>query len=152
VRLSPRGAKVAGAGPEDGRAAATDGLIRALDANRRFRRDGRIAGIFHPGTTSFRELSPTDSLHIVIHGTSVSAHVDEICPLRSRPGGTGRYSWALVLAHNISGAAADLGRRLRGHHGKQRCNLGCEVRWVDEEQISEQVAVRSEAGDPARRP
>lgn len=107
--------------------------------------------IFHPGRVSFREISPLDSLHIIFDKGQVSAHVDEVNPLRLGPNGDAGYSWGRVVAHNLSGMAADLGRRLRGRHGEQRCNLGCEMRWVDEDQISEQVAVRTGPG-PAPEP
>jgi len=115
----------------------TAGLIRALESNGRFRRDGRIGGIFHPGRISFRELSPRDSLHIIIDGSHVSAHVDDVCPVSCIPGGVPGYTWALVIAHNLSGLVADLGRRVHGLHGQQRCNLGCEIVWVDDDQIAE---------------
>jgi len=108
-------------------------LIRTLESSDQFRRDGPIGSIFHPGTISFRELTPRDSLHIIIKGNHVSAHVDEFCPLRCKPGESAVYSWALVVAHNLVGLAADIGRRLRGMHGHQRCNLGCEMVWVEDE-------------------
>lgn len=111
----------------------TCSLIRSLEASERFRRDGRLGGIFHPGRVSYRELSPRDSLHIIVDGNRVSAHVDEVCPLRRGRGGVVRYSWLRVVAHNLSGAVADIGRRLHGVHGEQRCNLGCEVVWVDDQ-------------------
>lgn len=123
-------------GTNDEEGAVTLSLIRALEANDRFRRDSRIGSIFHPGRISFRELSPTDSVHIIIDGNQVSAHVDEVCPLRCRPGGVPGYSLVLVLAHNLSGLIADLGRRLHGLHGQQRCNLGCEVVWVDDDEVA----------------
>jgi len=115
----------------------TEGLIKTLEASDRFRRDGRIGGIFHPGRISFRELSPEDSLHIVIDGDNVSAHVDEVSPIRCTPGGNARYSALLVLAHNVSGSLASLGRRLRGVHGSHRCSLGCEMVWVDDDGIAD---------------
>ena len=115
----------------------TSGLIRTLDASERFRRDGALGGIFHPGRISYRELTPEDSLHIIIDGTHVSAHVDEVCPLRCTTEGVSGYSAVLVLAHNLVGFLADLGRRLGGLHGEQRCNLGCEIVWVDEAGIAE---------------
>jgi len=113
--------------------AVADGLIRALEASDRFRRDGRLGSIFHPGRVSFRELSPQDSLHIIVKGDSVSAHVDEVSPLRCTAEGDIRYSPVLVVAHNVSGFLGSLGRRLRGVHGSQRCSLGCEMVWVDDE-------------------
>ena len=108
-------------------------LLKALEANSRFRRDSVLGGIFHPGKLSYREISATDSLHILIDGTQVSAHVDEISPLRVRPDGSTRYAWGRVLAHNLLVVTGDAARRLRGLHGAQRCNLHCEVEWVDED-------------------
>ena len=107
-------------------------LISALDASDRFRRDTGLGNMFHRGKISFREVSPDDSLHIIIDGNRVSAHVDEISPLQRRPDGSVRYSALRVLAHNLSGACADVARRLRGAHGEQRCNLECEAVWVDD--------------------
>lgn len=115
-------------------------LIRSLERNDRFRRDGRLGGIFHPGRISFRELSPRDSLHIIIDGNRVSAHVDEVCPVRCRTEQASGYSAPLVLAHNLAGMLADVGRRLRGLHGSQRCNLGCEMVWVDDDDAIAEIA------------
>jgi len=112
-------------------------LISSLEASDKFRRDGVLGGIFHPGRHSYRELSPRDSLHIIIDGNKVSVHVDEVCPLRCGPGAPGGYSWARVVAHNLSVLRADVSRRLRGLHGEQRCNLGCEMVWVDDGKIGD---------------
>ena len=109
-------------------------LIRALDANRSFRRDSFWGGILHPGRASYREVSPTDSLHILIDGAgNVSAHVDDISPLRLRSDGSSRYAWGRVVAHNLLVVAEDTARRVRGLSGLQRCNLHCEVEWYDDE-------------------
>lgn len=142
-RLIGRTRQPAG-GTADG--ALGQGLVRALEANEGFRRDGRVSGIFHPGRISFREISPEDSLHIVIQGDRVSAHVDEVSPLKAEPDGEVGYSWTRVIAHNLSGCAADVGRRLRGRHGEQRCSLGCEIVWVDD-QIAD-LATDLQQGNP----
>ncbi len=42
---------------------------------------------------------------------------------------------------------ADLGRRLRGVHGQERCNLECEAVWVDDEGIAD--LVNAAGGSPA---
>ncbi len=120
---------------EDGDVTTADplGLIRALDASERFHRDSRLGSIFHPGKVSYRETSPTNSLHILIDGNHVSAHVDEVSPLKCNPDGSARYAWGPVVAHNLAGLLADLGRRVRGRHGEQRCGLECELVWVDDE-------------------
>ncbi|MGH9188868.1 MAG: hypothetical protein ACRD0Q_02360 [Acidimicrobiales bacterium] len=111
------------------------GMQQALETAG-FRRDSKLGGIFHPGKTSFREVSAHDSLHVVIDGDQVSAHVDRISPLQPRSEGSCRYSWTRILAHNVAGVADDIRRRVGGLHGKQRCELDCEVVWVDDEQIS----------------
>jgi hypothetical protein len=111
------------------------GLLRALDANTSFRRDSFWGGILHPGRMSYREVSATDSLHILIDGAgNVSAHVDDISPLRVRTDGSSRYAWGRVLAHNVLVIVEDSARRLRGLHGVQRCDLHCEVEWFDEDE------------------
>lgn len=104
-----------------------------------------MGSIFHPGKASFREVSPIDSVHIVIDGNRVSAHVDQICPLDCDSGASSQYSssqysWLRVVAHNVSGLAADIGRRIRGRHGQQRCTLECEIVWVDDESIADAAA------------
>lgn len=116
----------------DGSAASCD-LIKALEDNPAFRRDSLLGGIFHLGKISYRETSPTDSVHIVINGDQVSAHVDEVSPLRLRPDGSLRYAWGRVFAHNVLVLLEDAARRLRGLHGQQRCNLRCQMEWVDDE-------------------
>ena len=121
-------------------APGVEGLIRALDANDRFHRDGRLSGIFHPGRISYREIKPRDSLHIVLDGSRVSAHMDEVCPLQLTPDGGADFSLPRVIAHNVRGAMGDLNRILHGRHGEQRCNLGCEVVWVDDDQIGQAAA------------
>jgi len=129
--------------------AAAEALVEALEASSRFRRDGRLGRIFHPGKVSYRELSAANSLHvIIIGGGRLSAHVDDVCPLRLAPDGSARYSWLPVFRHNISGFLADLGRRLHGHHGEERCNLVCEAVWVDDEGIVGLVAAAGGAPGP----
>ncbi len=128
-------------------ATSPDVLVEALEANDRFRRDSGLGGLYHWGKISFRELARRDSLHVIIDGNRVSAHVDEISPLSFEPGGAGRYSLWAIVAHNVSGIRADIGRRLHGRHGEQRCNMECEVVWVDDE--VERPGVEAKAGAKA---
>ena len=123
--------------PVDLDSIATCDLLKALESNPRFRRDSFLGGIFHLGRISFREVSPTDSLHIVISGEKVSAHVDEISPLRLRADGSIRYAWGRVLAHNLLMVIGDAARRLRRQHGAQRCDLHCRTEWVDDDTEAE---------------
>lgn len=107
-------------------------LLGALEASDRFRRDSPLGSLFHPGKVSFRELAATESLHLVVDGNRLSAHVDDVSPLKltgRRPSG---YAYGRVLAHNVGGMVADLTRRLSGRHGTQRCHLECDVVWVDD--------------------
>jgi len=128
---------------------AAEALVEALEASSRFRRDGRLGRIFHPGKVSYRELSPTNSLHVIVSGGRLSAHVDDICPLRLEPDGSARYSWLPVFRHNVAGFLADLGRRLQGRRGEERCNLVCEAVWVDDEGIAGLVAAVGGQGPEA---
>ena len=122
-----------------GDVAACD-LIKALDDDPRFRRDSLLGGIFHLGRISYREVSPTESLHVVIKGDRVSVHVDDVSPLVVRADGSCRYSWGRVVAHNVVVMIADVARRLRGQHGRQRCNLRCEAERVDDREGTRGVA------------
>jgi len=130
--------------PTDQEGGAATSLIQALEASDRFRRDGRLGRIFHPGKVSYREISPSNSLHVLLSGGRISAHLDDISPLRCNPDGSAHYSWLPVIRHNAAGLVAELGRRLHGVHGQQRCNLVCETVWVDDEGISELVAAAAE--------
>ena len=102
-------------------------LITALESDPRFRRDSALGGIFHPGRISFREISPVDSVHVVIRGDRVSVHVDDVSPLVIRADGTSGYAWGRVVAHNLAVLVGDVSRRARGLSGRQRCNLRCEA-------------------------
>lgn len=108
-------------------------LMTALDKDGRFHRDSWAGAILHPGKVSYREVSPVDSLHILIDGNHVSAHVDDVSPLVVRPDGTIRYAWGRVVAHNVAHVVADVARRLHGRHGEHRCHLHCEAVWVDDD-------------------
>ncbi len=118
--------------PAEDQVAAYD-LITALEADPRFRRDSLLGGIFHLGRISFREVSPVDSLHVVIRGERVSAHVDDVSPLVIRADGTTRYAWGRVVSHNLAVLVADVSRRIRGLAGDQRCNLRCEAVHVEDD-------------------
>lgn len=108
-------------------------LRRALEGSRQFRRDSAIGGILHLGKASYRELAPIDAVHITIDGSRISAHVDDVSPVKQWADGRSRYSGIRVLVHNILGIASEVGRRIRGYGGQQRCNLDCEVVWVDDD-------------------
>ena len=120
--------------PTPDHAAARCDLLKALEADRRFRRDSVLGGIFHPGKISYREVSPTDSLHIIIDGDRVSAHVDDVSPLQVQADGSSRYAWGRVVAHNLLVLIGDTARRVRGLRGAQRCNLHCDVEWFDDDE------------------
>ena len=73
----------------------------------------------------------------MIVGDQVSAHVDEVSPLRIRSDGSSRYAWGQVLAHNLLVLVSDAARRVRGRNGEQRCNLHCEVEWFEDDKRAE---------------
>ena len=118
------------AGPSLGDAVA---LLRHLEISGRFHRDSGIGRLFHPGRMSFRENVASNSLHVVVEGNRVAAHVDRVSPLGVRPERRSRYSIRRAVAHNLVGMAQDLVELLRGRQGDHRCELDCE--WVggDEE-------------------
>lgn len=100
------------------------GLARYLDASDRFHRDTLAGRLLHPGTTSFRERVHEHSIHILISGNQVSAHVDRYAPL-TITGATSRYSFWRAVAHNIAHLAEDVVRLLTDRRGEHRCELEC---------------------------
>lgn len=101
------------------------GLARHLDANDRFHRDSVIGRILHPGTISFRERVDENSVHILIEGTKVSAHVDRYAPLTLSKGSP-RYSLWRAVVHNLAHLGEDAVRLVTGRRGEHRCVLDCE--------------------------
>lgn len=106
---------------------------KAIEQSQRFHSDTVMGRILHWGKESYREVSPVDAVHITVFGNRLSAHVDDVSPVKQCADGRTRYSWARVLVHNLFAIASDLGRRLGGRRGKQRCNLDCELVWVDDD-------------------
>ncbi len=102
-------------------------LVAALESTGRFRRDTGLGAIFHRGRISLRELSSTDSLHVVVDGDAVSAHVDRVSLLKRRRDGSARYTLARVVAHNVAGAHADLVRLLLRRSRRQVAVVDLEV-------------------------
>ena len=103
-------------------------LLRDLDRSGRFHRDSGIGRVFHPGRLSLRENVATNSLHVVIQGNHVAAHVDLVSPLGLRQQGPSRYSVRRAVAHNLVGMAQDVVSVVRGRQGDHRCELDCE--WL----------------------
>ncbi len=118
-------------------------LIQVLDAGGRFHRDSRLGRIYHRGTLSYRQLCPTDSLHVVIVGERISMHIDRISPLKSRPDGSVRYPLTRVVAHNLAGIGDGLTRRgnRMGHRGHSRDDIAFDP-GVDEMTRSSSVMGR----------
>ena len=104
-------------------------LLRHLVASGRFHQDSGFGRIFHPGKASFRENLPTDSLHVLVQGDRLAAHVDRVSPLGIRPDGPSRYSLRRAAAHNVAGALEDAVRVLRGRQGDHRSRLDCQWLW-----------------------
>jgi NRPS condensation-like uncharacterized protein len=103
--------------------------FRRLVSSGRFHRDSGFGRIYHPGSVSLRENAPSDSLHIVVHGDHISAHVDKVSPLGDKRG----YSVPRAALHNVVGAAQDLVRLLRGRKGDHRSHLDCAWVWEGHE-------------------
>lgn len=100
------------------------GLVRYLEASDRFHVDTFLGRLLHPGTISFRERVRENSIHILITGDQVAAHVDRYAPLTITPAGS-RYSFWRAAAHNVAHMAEDLVRLLSGSRGEHRCVLHC---------------------------
>ena len=126
-------------------------LVTHLDRNGRFFRDRAIGRLFHPNTRSYREVSATDSVHLVVdadHGMSV--HVDRVSPLVVKNGGHCRYSVVRALAHNVCVAGEALTRLVRGQkHGEQTCHLDCDIVWVPDDQLDQLDPADLDVHEPA---
>lgn len=116
-------------------------LFSHLDADGRFHRDSALGRIFHPGAVSFREISPTDSLHVsVLPGNRVSVHVDAVSPLVVRADRC-RYSIVRAVAHNLAVAAETVVGFVLRRPCRPRCEFDCEIVWVpDAEEPAPRVA------------
>ena len=109
-------------------------LLRLVSSGR-FHRDSGLGRIYHPRSVSLREHAPSDSLHIVVSGDHISAHVDRVSPLGGRPDGSSRYSFRQSAVHNVVGAAQDLVRLLRGRQGDHRSHLDCLWEWEGHDHV-----------------
>ncbi len=116
-------------------AMSAEPLTRALDHSHRFHRDTGFGRIFHPGKVSFREIAPTDSLHLIIDKDRLSAHVDRISPLKCRNDGSACYSWSRIIAHNLAGVGGDVTRVLRRRTSPRRATFALAV--ISDERSSE---------------
>ena len=113
-------------------------LFQRLEATGRFHRDSRLGRIFHPGTTSYRELTATNSVHLSVTAENrVSVHVDRFSPLVVRTGSRARYSICRALAHNVAVLGEVVCRLARRQQADHRCHLDCEIRWVPDDELDE---------------
>ncbi|MGH9127301.1 MAG: hypothetical protein ACRDZ8_21650 [Acidimicrobiales bacterium] len=124
-------------------------LRRAIEGSQRFRCDTPIGRIFHAGTSSYREMAPVNAVHITLDGNRISAHVDEVSPLTKDIRGRTHYSLARAFVHTFYALEGDLGRRLRRNNGGQRCNLDCEMVWVDDDAVVEFLCVKLNSEEAA---
>lgn len=103
-------------------------MFGGLETTGHFHRDSRLGRVFHPGTVSYREKSPNDSLHIAVTPDNrVSVHVDRVSPLSTRSGERSRYSLLRVLRHNVAHGIDSSVRLWRRQPGDHRCELDCEI-------------------------
>lgn len=125
------------------------GLVRELEASERFVRDTGLGRVLHPGKgkVSFRQAVREDSLHIIIDGDHVSAHIDRLSPLAFDKHGNAhyslrravRYSLTRILAHNLTTMADATWSLVSPHHRDHRRKLFCE-RTPDDAATDPQVA------------
>lgn len=123
------------------------GLLRDLEASDRFIRDTTVGRIFHPGTgkVSYREAVRERSLHIVVDGNHISAHIDSVSPLVFAADGTVHYSLfrdfryvvPRVIGHNLAGLAEMLCRLVGGRWNAHRCELLCERVEMDDTSVED---------------
>jgi NRPS condensation-like uncharacterized protein len=84
-----------------------------------------------------------NSLHIVIHGDRIYAHIDTISPLVFEPDGSARfsivkavrYSLRYSITHNLSSLVETAERALSGSWNEHRCDLVCELVELDDDQL-----------------
>jgi predicted small metal-binding protein len=113
-------------------------VFSQLDVTGEFHRDSPLGRIFHPGTDSYREISPTDSLHIAVTPDNhVSVHVDRVSPLADGPAGRSRYSFVRVVHHNVAHGIDACARLFRRDGNNRRCELDCEIVTVQDESALE---------------
>ena len=145
--LQARLESTADAAPTDVAPGVSDpvALLRHLEASGQFHRDSGFGRVFHPGSVSLRENLPTDSLHILVQGDRVAAHVDRVSPLGIRPERPSRYSLRRAAAHNVAGMVEDLVQLLRGRQGDHRSALDCQWMW----EASEGIALDDDLLPPA---
>ena len=126
-------------------ASADPGRIeRRLAESDCFCRDTPVGKLYHRKQASFREISPTDSLHVTVGEDGlVTSHVDRHSPLaRRQPGGACRYSLLRVAAHNVSGMAGDLVRLVVGPRPPRAADPEAGTGPTDDESVVETVASR----------
>lgn len=126
------------------------GLIEFLEASDRFHRDNGLGGILHPGTISYRESVTHHSVHILIRGNRVSAHVDRYSPLTITRTGTTRYSLPRALAHNLAHLGEEFVRVLSGRRGEHRCVMDCQRIEVNDETVDAVLAGACDVGGDDR--
>jgi NRPS condensation-like uncharacterized protein len=106
-------------------------LLRHLDLSGHFHRDGRAGRLYHAGMVSFRENVENDSLHLVVDGNRLAAHIDAVSPLEVEGEGRSRYSVRRALLHTMAGMALDVVWLLRGRQGDHSSVLNCE--WLSDD-------------------
>jgi len=119
-------------------------LARVLEGTGRYRRDTRLGGILHWRKVSLREVEPEDSVHLVMDGNRLHAHVDRHSPLNFEGRRRWQYSLPGVVAHNLADVVADGFRALVGRR-RDHCEFTCERVWVDD---GDDAAALEAAGGP----
>lgn len=121
-------------GPQRGSAGLPIGPLHDLEASGRFVRDRGWGRILHPGRgkISYRQAVSTNSLHVVIDGHHVSAHIDSRSPLTVNENRTrrpldrrARYSVRRTVTHTLASIVDALRALTSGQrtasHGRFYC-------------------------------
>lgn len=122
-------------GPQRGSAGLSIGPLHDLEASGRFVRDSSWGRILHPGKgkISYRQAVATNSLHVVIDGHRVSAHIDSRSPLaladsRARQPlvRRARYSLRRTVTHTLASVADAVRALTSGQRTASHGHFYCE--------------------------
>lgn len=124
-------------------------LLRDLEASGRFVKDTGLGRILHPGAgkVSYREAVRTNSLHVVVRGNRLDAHIDTVSPLVFPSDGPPRYSFLEDVryslphgvVHNLASLLETAGRLLSGQRTEHRCELLCERVELDDARLADEL-------------
>ena len=115
------------------------GVFHGLDGDGRFYRDNGIGRLLHPGMISYREAVPENSLHVLVDGDRVTAHIDRFSPVGRTVDGSGAYPLWRVVVHNACAICKEVVRLAGGKMGDGRCEPSCQWVQVDDALVAKLV-------------